>query len=239
MKLDQLARIVLFTFLFAMFMAGCVANGQTANRPAKGSNMMKDLTKQELTERAKPLGSPVLTTLEQPQTIVERTETPFLSDGGIYKVSTRPPERPRVYMLGVWGTDEIKVLNGSPENFHELIANGGFSLRSGADHVSYVLAYFEATRDFTGGVQILDSIQHSWWLPNPKDAETIKRNEVIAKYASIVESPRISREDAATVTLYIIRDRKLIRSQAKIESDGAIKFSDTVLEPEMPTVILR
>lgn len=239
MKLDQFAGIVLCTVIFAMFMAGCEANGQTANRPAKGNNMMNDLTRQELTDRAKTLGSPVFTTLEQPQTVVQRIETAFLSDGSIYKVSTRPPERPRVYMLGVWGTGGINVLNGSPENFKELIANGGFSLRSGADHVSFVLAYFEATRDFTGGVQILNSIQDSWWLPNPKNADTHKREEVVAKYANIVESPRISREDATTVTLYIIRDRKLIRSQAKIESDGAIRFSDTVLEQEMPTVILK
>ena len=200
---------------------------------------MTDLTRQELTQRAVRLGSPVHTALEKPETVVERVPTTFFSSGGIYRVSTRPPDRPRLYVLGVWGKDGIKVLNNNREGFFELAANGGLGLDSGADNVAYVTAFLESTRDFTGGPQILKKIEESWWLPKPTPEESRKREEVIAKYTKVVEAPRLSRESSTTVVVYLIRDRALVRMQAKVEKDGRIQISENVLESEMPTVMLR
>ena len=200
---------------------------------------MEDLTREELIRRAAPLGHPIHTTLEKPETMVERVPTTFFSAGGIYRVSTRPPDRPRTYVLGVWGKDGIKVLNDDPPGFFELAANSGLKLTTGGDYVEYVTTFLDATRDFTGGVQILKSIEESWWLPSPTPDEIRKREEVIAKYKTVVEAPKHSRESSKTVVVYIIRDRALIRMDAKVESDGRIQISEKVLEPEMPTVMLR
>jgi hypothetical protein len=210
--------------------------GRTLNR---GDLKMTDLTRQELTQRAVRLGFPIHTALETPETVVERVPTPFFSNGGIYRVSTRPPDSPRLYVLGVWGKDGIKVLNNSPEGFFELAANSGLKLASGADYVAYVTTFLESTRDFTGGVQILNKIEESWWLPSPTPEEKRQREDVIAKYAKVVEAPKLSRESSATVIVYCIRDRALLRMNAKVESNGHVQISEDVLEPEMPTVMLR
>jgi len=142
-------------------------------------------------------------------------------------------------MLGVWGKDGINVLNDNTAGFFELSANSGLKLATGSDYVDYVTTFLESTRDFMGGVQILKSIEESWWLPSPTPEEARKREEVIAKYTKVVEAPKISRESDATVVVYVIRDRALIRLDAKVESNGRIQISEKVLEPQMPTVMLR
>ena len=215
-------------------------DAQTRRRPVPGRGLiMTDLTRQELTQRAAGLGFPIHTALETPETVVERVPTPFFSKGGIYRVSTPPPEPPRLYVLGVWGKDGIKVLNNDAAGFFELAANSGLKLASGADYVAYVTTFLESTRDFISGPQILNTIEESWWLPSPKPEEARKREEVIAKYTKVVEAPRLSRESGNTVVVYVIRDRALVRMEAKVESDGRIQISEKVLEPEMPTVMLR
>ena len=236
--------ILLFTIVFNACAAAHLATGSDAPNPSGtptrgGLRIMADLTREELIQRAARLGHPVHTTLEKPETVVERIPTPFFSSGGIYRVSTRPPDRPRTYILGVWGKDGIKVLNDSPAGFFELSANSGLKLATGADYVAYVTTFLESTRDFTGGVQILKTIEESWWLPSPTPEESRKREEIIAKYKTIVEAPKISRESGSTVVVYVIRDRALVRMEAKVESDGRIQISEKVLEPEMPTVMLR
>lgn len=234
-------------FLFANLINACATAHlatysdipDPAGTPTRGGRIMADISREELIRRATPLGSPILTTLEKPETVVERIPTPFFPGGGIYRISTRPPERPRTYILGVWGKDGIKVLNGSPEGFFELAANSDLKLTSGADYIAYVTTFFESTRDFKGGIQILKTIEESWWLPTPTPAEMAKREEVIAKYKTVVEAPKLSRESNTTVVVYVIRDRALVRIDAKVESDGRIQISEKVLEPEMPTVMLR
>ncbi len=207
----------------------------------EGDVIMTDLTQQELKNRAARLGPPVLTTLEQSETVVERVPTPFFSSGGVYRVSTRPPERPRLFVLGVWGKDGIKVLNNDPKAFFELAANSGLKLTTGADYVGYVTTFLESTRDFTGGPQILKTIEESWWLPSPTPEESRRREEVIAKFTEVVEPPKISRESSSTVVVYLIRDvdRALIRLNAKVEVGGRIQLNEEILEPEMPTVMLK
>jgi len=235
--------IVLFIIVFITCAIAYLALGPGTPDPrrvlTRGGLIMTDLTREELIRRAARLGPPVLTTLEKPETVVERVPTTFFSSGGIYRVSTRPPERPRLYVLGVWGKDGIKVLNNDPEGFFELAANSGLKLASGADYVTYVTTFLESTRDFTGGVQILTKIEESWWIPSPTPEEIRQREEVIAKYTKVVEAPRLSRESSTTVVVYVIRDRALVRMQAKVESSGRIEINENVLEPEMPTVMLR
>lgn len=200
---------------------------------------MTSLTREEIIRRAAKLGNPILTALEKPETAVEQVPTPFLSSGAIYRVSTRPPDRPRVYDLGFSGTEEIEVLNDQPEHYFALASKGGLTLRSEADYVAYVTTFIDVTRDFTGGPQVLHSIQESWWLPSPSPDEARKREDVIAKFANVVEAPKLSRESSTTVVVYLIRDRALIRMHAKVEGDGRIQVSEDKLEPEMPTVMLR
>lgn len=236
---------VLFIIIFITGTIAFLAMGPDAPDPHRtltgGDLIMTDLTRQELTERAARLGPPILTALEKPETVVERVPTPFFSTGGIYRVSTRPPDRPRLYVLGVWGKDGIKVLNNDPEAFFELAAKSGLKLTSGSDFVSYVTTFIESTRDFMGGPQILKTIEESWWLTSPTPEESRKREEVIAKYNKVVEAPKLSRESSTTVVVYLIRDRDraLLRLDAKVESGGRIQISENVLEPEMPTVMLR
>lgn len=216
------------------------SDAQTQRRQgSKGSFIMIDLTRQELTQRAARLGSPVHSALEKSETVVERVPTPFFANAAIYRVSTRPPDRPRLYVLGVWGKDGIKVLNNDPKGFFELAANGGLKLTTGADYVDYVKTFLNSTRDYTGGVQVLDKIEDSWWLPNPTPEEKRKREDVIAKYAKVVEAPKLSRDSMSTVIVYCIRDLALLRLSAKVEGNGHVEIAEDVLEPEMPTVMLR
>ena len=198
---------------------------------------MKDLTRQELTQRAARIGPPILTALEKPETVVERFPTPFFTNGGIYRVATRPPDRPFLYVLGVWGKDGIQVLNNDPEAFFELAAKSGLKLTSSNDYIGYVTAYLESIRDYKFGPQILKSIEESWWRRSPTPDEIRQREEVTAKYSKVVEAPRISRESDATVVVYLLRERTLIRMNAKVESDGRIQISEKVLEPQMPTIL--
>jgi hypothetical protein len=234
---------VFFIIMFITCTIAYLAMGQDVPAPrrtlTRGDLIMTDLTRQELIQRAARLGFPIHTALETPETVVERVPTTFFSSGGIYRVSTRPPESPRLYVLGVWGKDGIKVLNNSPEGFFELAANSGLKLVSGADYVAYVTTFLESTRDFTGGPQILNKIEESWWLPSPTPEEKRQREDVIAKYAKVVEAPKLSRESSTTVVVYLIRDRALLRMNAKVESNGHVQISEDVLEPKMPTVMLR
>lgn len=209
------------------------------NRRAMEYKNMTSLTREEITRRAARFGNPILAALQRPETNVEQLPTTYFANGGIYRVSTRPPDRPRVYALGFWGTDGIVVLNNEPEHFFELASNSGLSFRSSGDYAAYVTAFFDVTRDFTGGIQILNSIQESWWLPSPSTEEARKKDEVIAKYANIVEGPKMKVGSQSTVTVFVIRDRALLRVNAEVETNGRIRFSEEVMEPEMPTVMLR
>ena len=235
--------ILLFTLVFNACATAHLATGRDAPdpglTPARGGLVMADLTREELIRRAVPLGFPVLTTLGKPETVVERIPTTFFSIGGIYRVSTRPPDRPRTYILGVWGTDGIGVLNNNPEGFFEVAANSGLKLSSGADYVAYVSTFLESTRDYAGGPQILSTIEEAWWLTKLTSDEARRREEIIAKYKTVVEAPRLSRDSDTTVVVYLIRDRALVRMDAKVEGDGRIKITEKVLESEMPTVMLR
>jgi len=232
-----------FILVFAACTISC--GGMVANSPnvdstlTKGDFIMADLTRQELTRRAASLGNPILTTLENPETVVERMPTSYFLDGGLYRVSTRPPERPRTYVLGVWGKNEISVLNNEPDAFFKLAANAGLKLTTGGDYVDYVTTFLDATRDYTGGIQVLTNIDESWWLPKPTPEEARRREEVTAKYTKVVEAPKPSHESNSTVIVYCIRDRNLLRMNAKVENDGNIKISEDLLEAEMPTVMLR
>lgn len=208
--------------------------------PTTGGSKMTDINRQELARRgATRLGPPILTALEAPETLVEPISTPFFSNDTIYRVSTRPPARPRQYMLGAWGKEEVIVLNNNPDGFFELAANSGLRISSGSDRVSYVTTFLESTRDYQGGVQILTKIEEAWWLPTPTPEEARQREELITKYAQVVQAPSISRESNDTVIVYLIRDRKLLRLHAKVEDSGRIEIVEDVLEPEVPTVMLR
>jgi hypothetical protein len=228
---------------FIAFTVVFIAIGQDSpdlhQKLTREDKKMTGLTRQELVRRAAPLGNPVLTTLEKPETVVEHITTAYFSNGGIYRVSTRPPDRPRVYNLGVWGADGIEVLNNEPGHYFDLAAKSGLTLRVESDYIAYVTTFIDVTRDFTGGVQVLNTIEESWWLPTPTPEEARRREEIIAKYAKVVEAPSLSRESSATVVVFLIRDRALIRMHAKVESDGRIEISENVLEAEMPTVMLR
>jgi hypothetical protein len=234
---------VFFIIMFITCTIAYLAMGQDARAPrrtlTRGDLRMTDLTRQELTERAARFGFPIHTALETPETVVERVPTTFFSSGSIYRVSTRPPDSPRLYVLGVWGKDSIKVLNNDPEGFFELAANGGLKLASNTGYVAYVTTFLESTRDFTSGPQILKTIEESRWLRKPTPEEARKREEVIAKYTKVVEAPKLSRESSTTVVVYVIRDRALLRLHAKVESDGRIQITEDVLVPEMPTVMIR
>lgn len=233
----------LLILLLSTHTIGC--RGTEANIPnrsvalAKGDFIMADLTRQELTQRAASLGNPILTTLEKPETVVERMPTGYFLDGGIYRVSTRPPDRPRTYVLGVWGKNEIIVLNNEPDAFFKLAANAGLKLTAGGDYVDYVKAFLDSTRDYTGGIQVLNKIDESWWLPKPTPEEARRREEVTAKYTHLVEAPKSSQESNSSVIVYCIRDRNLLRMKAKVENDGKIRISEDLLEAKMPTVMLR
>lgn len=223
--------------------AAILAIGQIDPAPKKKGAMedkkMTSLTREEITRRAAKFGDPILAALQKPETQVEQVPTPFFSNGGVYRVSTRPPERPRVYTLGVWGGDGIELLNNEPEHFFELAAKAGFSPRSSGDYAAYVTTFLDVTRDFTGGVQILNSIEDSWWLPSPSPEEAKKREEILAKFANVVQAPKISDSSGTTVVLFVIRNRALLRLNAIVEGDGRIRSSEEVLEAAMPTVMLR
>ena len=233
----------LFVIIFSTYTTGCRGTEVNASiapdTVTRGEFSMADLTRQELVQRAAKLGSPIRAALEKPETVVEPMPTSFFSDGGIYRVSTQPPDRPRLYVLGVWGTDGIRVLNADPEGYFDLAAHSGLKLSTGNDYVSYVTTFLDATRDFTGGVQVLNNIEESWWLPSPTPEETRKREEVIATYAKVVEAPKASHDSNSTVIVYCIRDRVLLRLKANVESTGKIQISEDVLEAAMPTVMLR
>lgn len=233
----------LFVIIFSTYTTGCRGTEVNAtnarDKVTKGEFSMADLTRQELARRAAKLGSPILAALEKPEAVVERMPTTFFSDGGIYRVSTQPPDRPRLYILGAWGTEGIRVLNADPDGFFDLAAHSGLKLTTGNDYVAYVTSFLDATRDFTGGVQVLNNIEESWWLPSPTPEESRKREEVLAKYAKVVEAPKASHESNSTVIVYCIRDRALLRMKANVESSGKIQISEDVLEAAMPTVMLR
>ncbi|MBX7053342.1 MAG: hypothetical protein K1X36_00170 [Pyrinomonadaceae bacterium] len=223
--------------------AAILVYGQIDPAPKKKRAMedkkMTSLTREEITRRAARFGNPILTALQRPETNVEQIPTTFFTSGGIYRVSTRPPDRPRVYALGFWGTDGLEVLNNEPEHFFELASKSGLNLRSSGEYVAYVSAFFDVTRDFTGGIQILNSIQESWWLPSPSPEETRKKGEIIDKYTNVVEGPKLKDGFPATVILFVIRDRALLRMNAEVESNGRIRLNEEILEPEMPTVMLQ
>jgi len=235
--------VALFVVPFVTCTFSCVATGQNPTAPKKKlvreDKKMTAFTREEITRRAAKFGNPILTTLEKPETAVEAVPTPFFSNGGIYRVSTRPPDRPRVYNLGLWGTDGIELLNNEPDHYFDLAAKAGLTLRSESDYIGYVTTFIDVTRDFKGGPQVLNNIEESWWLPSPSPEEARKREEVIAKYTKTVEAPKSSRESSSTVVVFLIRNRALIRMTAKVDSDGRIQISEEVLEPQMPTVMIN
>lgn len=230
--------VALITFAVVFIVPGQVDRRmpETVRRENK---KMTGFTREEVTRRAANFGDPIQAALKKPETIVEQIPTEYLSNGGVFRVVTQPPDRPRVYYLGVWGSDGIALLNNEPDRFFDLAANSGLSLRSGSDRVAYITTFIDVTRDFTGGAQILNTIEDSWWLPSPTPDEAHKRDEVVAKYEKIVEPPHLSRDSDSTVIVYVIRDRTLIRMNAKIENDGRIKITKDKLETGMPTVMLR
>jgi hypothetical protein len=199
------------------------------NRRAMEYKNMTSLTREEITRRAARFGNPILAALQRPETNVEQLPTTYFANGGIYRVSTRPPDRPRVYALGFWGTDGIVVLNNEPEHFFELASNSGLSFRSSGDYAAYV----------TASAPVWPCWLWRWWLPSPSTEEARKKDEVIAKYANIVEGPKMKVGSQSTVTVFVIRDRALLRVNAEVETNGRIRFSEEVMEPEMPTVMLR
>lgn len=235
--------VVLIVVPIIVLMVAFIASGQKKPDPqhklGREDKKMTGFTREEITRRSAKFGNPILTTLEKPETVVEQIPTEYFSNGGIFRVSTRPPDRPRVYNLGVWGADGIVLLNNEPEHFFELAANAGLTLRSASDFVAYVTTFIDVTRDFKGGVQILNNIEESWWLTSPSADEARKRYELIAKFAKVVEAPKDSSDSHSTVVVYAIRNRALIRMNAKVEADGRIKVNEEILEAEMPTVMLN
>jgi hypothetical protein len=197
------------------------------------------LTRQQLTQRATRLGPPVLTALEAAETVVEQIPTPFFAHGAIYRVSTRAPMRPRLYVLGVWGNDGLVLLNNNPAGYFELAANGGLNLASESHRVQYVTSFLESTSDFTSAIQILNRIEDAWWLPSPTPEESKRREEVIAKYTKVVEAPKLSPGSSTTVVVFLIRSRALVRLEAKLETSGRIQITESVLEAELPTVYIQ
>lgn len=196
------------------------------------------MTRQELLHRAAHFGPPIKTALEAPETVVEQVSTPFFTKAGIHRVSTRPPARPFLFVLGLTASDTI-LLNNNPAGFFKLAAEGGLNLALPETRTAYVVTFLETTRDFTGGVQILRSIEESWWLKSMTSEEAKRKAEIIEKYKSVVHPPKLSEESTSTVVLYIIRDRALLKLRAKIEPTGQIAITETVLETDVPVVYLR
>ncbi|MCZ2391029.1 MAG: hypothetical protein LC113_08130 [Acidobacteria bacterium] len=212
---------------------------KTKKGTAQGDNFVTDIDRSELLKRTVPLGNPVHTTLEKPETVVEQISTPYFATGAVYRVSTRPPERPRVYNLGVWGNDGVILLNEEPDNFYKLASMANLRFSSGSDYVAYVVTFLETTSGFKRHPQILNSIEKAWWVPKPDAAEAQKRDEMIAKYSSTVEPPKLSSDAESTVVLYAISNLKLVMIKAKVASDGKIKLDEKVLEENTPTVMMN
>lgn len=196
------------------------------------------MTRQELLQRAAHFGPPIKTALEAPETVVEQVPTPFFTKAGIYRVSTRPPARPFLFVLGLTTIDTI-LLNNNSAGFFKLASEGGLNLALPETRTAYVVTFLETTRDFTGGIQILRSIEESWWLKTMTQEEAKRKAEVIEKYKSVVHPPKLSEDSTSTVVLFVIRDRALLKLRAKIEPTGQIAITETVLEPEVPVVYLR
>lgn len=196
------------------------------------------MTRQQLAQRAAHFGPPIKTALEAEETVVEQVATPFFSKASIYRVATRPPSRPFLFVLGLTAGDTV-LLNNNPAGFFKLAAEGGLNLGPAETRTAYVITFLETTRDFTGGVQILRSIEESWWLPTMTPEETARKSEITGKYKTVVHPPKLSEESSSTVVLYIVRNRALVKLRAKIESTGQIAITETVLEPEIPVVYLR
>lgn len=195
------------------------------------------IDKESLARRLEPVEKPLADVVRIPETVVEPFSTPFFDRGIIESVTTRAPQRPFGFTVGLANDGFTSVLTNNQAGYFQLAQHAGLRLMDDSLRLAYVLAFFNAIRDYSHRFQILNRFDDIKLINQPTDDEKKQYEALRAKYANLIRPPVI--KEGSLVQLFAVKDRNLAAIQARLSPSGQIDVAENVLEKEIPVSFVR
>lgn len=198
------------------------------------------IDKEELARRIEPISDGLAPIVRLEATEIKQTETPFFKHGEIYRVIYLGGSHPIVFTVGTAQSDFTTMLPLNPKGFMELKEKAGLrKFESNKEALKYVVTFLETTRSFSENFLIIEKFDDIDLIPKPTDEEKQKYETLKGKFATIIQPPQISGNSPWEVTVFVIKQRSLVKINAKLSGDGNIETTETILEEVLPIPFTR
>jgi hypothetical protein len=199
---------------------------------AKGNSM--DQVKQDLARRLSAEYGSMGSFFGSEGVSVEPLSTPFISGGGIFKVTNRGPRVEKISYVGWSGRDFAVFLSGSQSAFNRLLQTVKVQLPSDDVRVAYVRTMLETTANLNFRFQLLKSSADIPDRPQATSDETARIAAVRQRFAAIANGAKIqSLNGSWRVTYHALIVQDLVRLDVDVRPDGGFQVETTVLEKDL------
>lgn len=198
------------------------------------------IDKEELARRIEPISDGLAPIVRLEAAKIERVETPFFKHGEIYSVIYLGGSHPIVFTVGTAESDFTTMLPLNPKGFMELKEKAGLrKFESNKEALQYVVTFLKTTRSFSENFLIIEKFDDIDLIPKPTEEEKQRYETLKGKFASVIQSPQISGNAPWEVTVFVIKQRSLIKINAELSAAGNIETTETVLEKDLPIPFTR
>ena len=165
---------------------------------------------------------------------VEPLSTPFISGGGIFKVTNRGPRVEKISYVGWSGRDFAVFLSGSQSAFTKLLQTVKVQLPSDDVRVAYVGTMLETMANLNFRFQLLKLSDEIPNRPQSTSDETARIAAVRLRFAAIANGAKIqSLNGSWRVTFHALIAQDLVRVDVDVNQDGSFLLEKTVLEKDL------
>lgn len=191
----------------------------------------KKMDKETLVKRVEPLDETASRIIGAESSQIQETDSSFLRDGKIYKVSKFAPTRRIIIYVGIIGTDYTALI-GDEKKYFEFAKKAKVVLANDELRKAYVLNFLEVTKSGGKRLQILESIGDIKARPNLTENQKQAFAEFEKKYESVIKPPKQSGE--ATYKVFAVYNQNLVQLELTVMPDGRIETKETILERNLP-----
>jgi hypothetical protein len=233
-RISEIGRRISVVFLVGLL--GLAAGNRSLPQKPQVQKETKKMDKETLAARVEKAIPDVAEKIRAERTTIDRIETPFFADGGIYRVMYPSKYRPITFVFGVARKDYAVPLAKNPKGFAELAQTAGLDLSTDSLRLSYVEAFLESTRDFQSRFQILRSFDDIELINKASEEEKRRYEDLKNKYRSTIKPPEVSGKE---INLFVLKRQDLLRLVATVSDDGKIDIKEEILEKDLPIAYVK
>jgi hypothetical protein len=165
----------------------------------------------------------------------EMIPTPFLTNGGIVRVTDYGARMVRPFYVGYAGADFVAFLAGNREAFKQLCAQGTFAPGTDADRVTFLRTLLETTAAQPSRFFLLSRAEEVRPRPHLTPEEETAFKQFIDKYRGVIHAPAMQSAGSGwSGAAFALVNVDLVKYDVTLESNGTFDIREKVLERNLP-----